>query len=684
MKVLTLVSLLGLMAHVLALPLFEVIFGAILLTPVIFQLAGLVTPAPGAMVYLAIMAGLIAFAALIIRLTPGVPKQRSLAQEIGPLLAFFCAFSFFRFLTHLWPDFIAIGERLRDYALLSSVIDSPIHLREPWLAGHPLNYYAYWYQLGSMFASVLHMPKWEVYHDLQSLTYGLYFTCIYKLFSSSTRWGWAPSLLATIFITIGSNVSGLVFWLKGDDNWWGPSRVIAGAIDEFPAWSFLLGDLHPHYVNLPLVPFFCVLTLRIVTSAIPTADKALGCLCLAAISPLWIYTGNAWEIPAWALLVASLAGFALLLSKRPAFRPQLPNWRQVLVLAFTGAVVYSLYKSAAQITPGDYGWTLVKDPIKRTQLSEMGMHFGAPLFLIAACLFATVNANFMWVVTVAVLFSVLFFTDVLPLLLVLFAINLWRLFQEIRSHERTEGPPWSRVLFESFGLVSMVLVLFCEFAFLDDPYGGEIERMNTIFKFYTAAWMPLHAFAFYLLGMTLAPVANRDWFRIGAPPVAVGVTCCFLLFFFHTARLRSSPAPKIFPADQGLTSVDQQFPGSADTIKALLAQPKGITLEAQGRPYDYTTHVATLSGQPSYLGWANHVNLLTRAYGEINRREKVSEEIYTASDCVRKLDLIRQDNIKYIVLGPLEKAKHPTVDPQTFACLKSLGEYNQFRLYTTY
>src|SRR5690606_35664924 len=35
--------------------------------------------------------------------------------------------------------------------------------------------------------------------------------------------------------------------------WWEGSRVIPGTITEFPFFSFLLGDLHPHVMSLPLV-----------------------------------------------------------------------------------------------------------------------------------------------------------------------------------------------------------------------------------------------------------------------------------------------------------------------------------------------------------------------------------------------------------------------------------------------
>ena len=35
-------------------------------------------------------------------------------------------------------------------------------------------------------------------------------------------------------------------------DFWGPSRVIPWTINEFPFWSFLFADLHPHMIGIPV------------------------------------------------------------------------------------------------------------------------------------------------------------------------------------------------------------------------------------------------------------------------------------------------------------------------------------------------------------------------------------------------------------------------------------------------
>jgi YYY domain-containing protein len=45
-------------------------------------------------------------------------------------------------------------------------------------------------------------------------------------------------------------------------NYWDPSRVIGHTINEFPYWSFLFADLHPHMINIPFTVLVLALALN--------------------------------------------------------------------------------------------------------------------------------------------------------------------------------------------------------------------------------------------------------------------------------------------------------------------------------------------------------------------------------------------------------------------------------------
>jgi uncharacterized membrane protein len=104
-------------------------------------------------------------------------------------------------------------------------------------------------------------------------------------------------------------------------------------------------------------------------------------------------------------------------------------------------------------------------------------------------------------------------------------------------------------------------------------------------------------------------------------------------------------------------------------------------LEAQGDPYSYTTFVATLSAQPSYLGWQNHLQLLSTERDEVARRAKVTEQFYGSMSCAERLALARQERIRYVVLGTNERLKYEDLPDEGFSCLTKLADYEEYALF---
>jgi uncharacterized membrane protein len=110
--------------------------------------------------------------------------------------------------------------------------------------------------------------------------------------------------------------------------------------------------------------------------------------------------------------------------------------------------------------------------------------------------------------------------------------------------------------------------------------------------------------------------------------------------------------------------------------------PKGRVLETQGRPYSYTAFVSTLAAQPCYLGWANHVNLLSKSEGkEVARRQKVTDDIYKQQDCMARKELAQREKISYIVVGTLERKNYPGVEGTDYSCFSSVIKTGDYALY---
>lgn len=687
----------------------------LLLTPTLAFFAGYALPTLTSGVFYAQGALLAMVAVLVTGARWGAPWPT--LRDLTPYMVFVFAYSLVYNLCLLWPDFISIGERLRDYALLNSVIDSPLVAREPWLPGETLNYYLYWYRFGQMLHEVVRIPVWEVYHQLQSFTFAFYLTALFLLFQRYARFSVVGALLCAVVISFGSNFQGVVHFLTMDDNWWGPSRVIKNTINEFPAWSLLLGDVHPHYLNLPLIPFL-VLVLAALAERLKGRWGHCALFVAGAMPVLWVYNANAWETPVWlgVFLVAATAtalhwllrqrtiggGSAVANSSTDAVVPEIPltpldRWVPFVLMAATVLFGAIFLLASGNITRPDAPLTFVSAPVSRSALwsRENGGLFqiwGMPLLVIAASLLLLIPrwslrligilgilisllCNLSDVTWLAQLSSTFFLVTTLGLL-VLFSLrklSLWR--DEPLQHHIPE------VVFLVVGITGLTFLLLGETIYFKDSYGVDLARMNTIFKFYSSSWWMVHAVAIFLGSQALPVVWRKP--VVGLPLRSIQLAMVVLLcgFTFRTVDLRKSKGEVNGERAEGLSLVQREFQGAADTVRRLRAIPRTVVLEAQGPPYSYTSHVSTLSGHDAYLGWANHVNLLLKRYDEVKRREDMTKRIYESTACSEIETLLRQEGIAFLVWGPLEKRAFPNTDPARFGCLTQFtqsGEYAVF------
>ena len=88
---------------------------------------------------------------------------------------------------------------------------------------------------------------------------------------------------AVVVCIVLGNLAGAREWLDaadppGDYDWFAPSRVIDGTINEFPWFSFLLGDLHAHVLALP----FTVVALALRAAGRRSPARAATPCCAAS------------------------------------------------------------------------------------------------------------------------------------------------------------------------------------------------------------------------------------------------------------------------------------------------------------------------------------------------------------------------------------------------------------------
>jgi len=162
----------------------------------------------------------------------------------------------------LWHPFLG-GEKPMELAFLNGILrSSSMPPLDPWFAGGSVNYYYYGYVLVAALIKLTGIVPTTAFNLALPTLFALTFTGSFALVYSLTR-HLPVALLGGYLVALFGNFDGaqqvvqqaalLVRHLPVPAfSYWQSSRVIPFTINEFPFWSFLFADLHPHVVALPL------------------------------------------------------------------------------------------------------------------------------------------------------------------------------------------------------------------------------------------------------------------------------------------------------------------------------------------------------------------------------------------------------------------------------------------------
>jgi YYY domain-containing protein len=241
----------------------------------------------------------------------------------------------------------------------------------------------------------------------------------------------------------------------------------------------------------------------------------------------------------------------------------------------------------------------------------------------------------------------------------------------------------------------VLLTIGPEYLYLRDNFG---VRMNTIFKFYYQAWL--------LFGIA-APVALHYLWQNGLPQrreerednaPSLGVLSTFavkfmpllltigyivalaigLLYPYYAVQSRAQEFRGPLTAEtrqpatlNGLARVERHNPGKYAALLWLRENTAGdaVIVEAVGGAYSEYGRISANTGRPTLLGWANHQYQWRGSdTPEPPIRERAVEQIYTlpAQNWAETADLLNRYNVRYIIIGQLERRTYPNLQEEKF------------------
>jgi YYY domain-containing protein len=714
-------------------------------------------------------------------------------------LLFLLAFAFMAFIRAGNPEILGT-EKPMELMMIHGIMNSPVFPpRDLWLSGYSISYYYFGYVMTSMLAMFTGTPATMAFNLMIALIFALSavgaYGIVYNLLANyqspitnsketvSSLQSPFPPLLAPLFLLLISNAAGFLevlhrrglFWRDGNNFWtwldlpelrdapaqplqwipdrfwwwWRASRVVqdyelngnwtGDVIDEFPAFSYVLGDLHPHVLAMPFVLLAIAMGLNIFLGGwrgkinfyfaqlhISKTGFVLGALMLGGLAFL-----NTWDL---------LTGVAVIVSSYVLARVREAGWgweriEDVLLLAIPSLVTAYVMYIPFFIGFDSQAGGVVPNFMFITRGAHLWVMWGAlfvPIFAYLIHLWrARTPANWrasLWatLLLLIVLLLAMFIIGFIALrfkpdlvnpiiaaqglsisgfiiegfarrfvyigslitLLALLIPTLSFLFADRRPQTADHNaafrlPPSAFVLL----LITLgaLIILGPEFLYLRDNFG---YRINTIFKFYYQAWILISIASAYGTAVLLYPKRNptSDVESPRRSNIGFRVVFIFILLVGLTyPALAFANKTNNFTSPFGYTlndfdRVQREDPDEAAAIQFLQSAPDGVVLEATGGAYSSYARISIYTGLPTVLGWDNHEGQW-RDYALLGTRRQDIETLYTTPDWFTAQDIIARYEIRYIYIGNLERTTYPVNEDKFFNFLKLVFQQGNVTIY---
>jgi len=618
---------------------------------------------------------------------------------------------------------VAHTEQPMDLMMLTSLWSSPVYPpHDAWLSGFPISYYYFGYWLQLVAGRLAAIPPDITYNLGLATLFGFLVAGLFGLgfnlggssgLQSPTRrrLAYVSGILAVVLTACTGNLRSiydLLVHASHLDTWWwlssraildvAPNGVARPVITEFPAFSYLLGDNHPHVQSSALLLMAAAVAMSQMMS--PEMDREArrqgssrlpflaGRLLRSVLFPAFVLAAvtatNCWEAP---------IGFALFclgfwFSERGRSRP---NWTRAGARCMGVAAVAVLMLEPLLRTLSGRVYGILpnlfnpSDPFRF--LSAMGPGFLATLILLLVlfrrrtglrtaiwagglALIALVGVGLVtwnatgsarwqqWLDQAGLDPAQAIWTVVLRRWSLQFLVAAGLLLclgvifsQPVQNRLRRQNVGLQMALILT--MVSAGLLLVPELIFVQDVFH---YRVNTVFKWHFSAWILLGPVGAY----ALTRLAVTRWHRgelllLGFASFAA---LLYPVFAPWPMTFGNRPPEYSLSARAALGTID---PDLLDTLQWIDGHTplEAIVVEAPGTGGDsLSCPVSTYTGRATLLGWKDHEAQWRPENLDpvLAERLQALESIYRTDSASLVEGLADRYRIDFIVQGPRERS----------------------------
>lgn len=586
-------------------------------------------------------------------------------------LLFFAIFLLWTYLAGFHPE--AYGtEKFMDYGFMEAMMrSSTLPAIDLWYSEGTINYY-YGGQYFAVFLTKLTGTKVELTYNLMrtfvaAFAFVLPFSLVYQMITDRIAKNPAKKSSIPIFagitagvaVSIAGNMHYVIYgkilpWIqkiRGEEvteGYWFPdaTRYIGydpdvpdKTIHEFPSYSFILGDLHAHVVNimfvLLMVGILYAWTQKIRLKKIDWNQMSkkkfweeqllMPHIILGSVLLGMFQWSNFWDFVIYFVVMGGVVLFGNIIQFNGKIKEiltvTLVQAIEVLVVSYVVILPFTLkFKTMVQ------GVALAQN---HSMIHQLLILWGLPsiltLLFIGIVIYEQISGKKV--------------------------SNLYEFMRE------TTIPDLFAVI---TGLCALGLIMIPEIVYVRDIYENGHARANTMFK--------LTYQAYILFGITMGYVIYRA-FLVMKSKIVKGLYIIGLILLAWTVGYFGKAVDSWFgnvlnPANykglDALTFIERDFPEDAAAIRWLKENINGnpVVLEANGDSYTGFERVSATTGLPTVLGWYVHEWLWRNDVGDLNAKAADIEGIYTSTDMDSVKSILAKYNVSYVFIGSKEKEKY--------------------------